>query len=41
MCGKDTLHELAEDWRSGGTLIDDVGDRRKAFNIMLSTGSRA
>ena len=34
--GKDTLHELADDWRFGGTLIDDVGDRREAFNIMLS-----
>jgi hypothetical protein len=37
--GKDTLHELAEDWRLGGTLIDDVaepGQRREAFNIMLS-----
>ena len=36
MRGKDTLHELADDWRFGGTLIDDVGDRREAFNIMLS-----
>ena len=39
MRGKDTLHELAEDWRLGGTLIDDVaepGQRREAFNIMLS-----
>jgi hypothetical protein len=39
MRGKDTLHELAEDWRLGGTLIDDVGEpgqRREAFNIMLS-----
>src|SRR5665213_639608 len=36
MRGKDTLHELAEDWRLGGTLIDDIGDRREAFNIMLS-----
>ena len=37
--GKDTLHELAEDWRLGGTLIDDIaepGQRREAFNIMLS-----
>jgi hypothetical protein len=33
------VHELADDWRFGGTLIDDVGaptQRRKAFNIMLS-----
>ncbi len=36
MRGKDTLPELAEDWRFGGTLIDDIGDRREAFNIMLS-----
>jgi hypothetical protein len=36
MRGKQSLHELAEDWRSGGSLIDDVGDRREAFNIMLS-----
>ena len=39
MRGKDTLHELADDWRFGGTLIDDVaepGQRREAFNIMLS-----
>ncbi len=36
MRGKQALHELAEDWRYGGSLIDDVGDRREAFNIMLS-----
>jgi len=34
--GKDVLPELADDWRFGGTLIDDAGDRREAFNIMLS-----
>jgi hypothetical protein len=34
--GKDALHELADDWRFGGTLIDDISDRREAFNIMLS-----
>ena len=37
--GKDTLHDLADDWRFGGTLIDDIaepGQRREAFNIMLS-----
>jgi hypothetical protein len=34
--GKDALYELADDWRYGGTLIDDVSDRREAFNIMLS-----
>jgi hypothetical protein len=39
MRGKETLHELADDWRYGGTLIDDnaePGQRREAFNIMLS-----
>jgi len=34
--GKDAVRELAEDWRHGGSLIDDLGDRREAFNIMLS-----
>ncbi len=39
MRGKKSLPELADDWRFGGTLIDDVaepGQRREAFNIMLS-----
>ena len=34
--GKSSVHELAEEWRYGGTLIDEVGYRREAFNIMLS-----
>jgi hypothetical protein len=34
--GKGDLRALAEDWRLGGTPIDDVGFRREAFNIMLS-----
>src|SRR6201989_1957632 len=34
--GKDAVRELADDWRYGGSLIDDVSDRREAFNIMLS-----
>jgi hypothetical protein len=34
--GKDAVHALAEDWRLGGTFIDDEGYRREAFNIMLS-----
>lgn len=34
--GKDTLRDLADQWRLGGSLIDDVGHRREAFNIMLS-----
>ena len=39
MRGKDALRSLADDWRFGGTLIDDIaqpGQRREAFNIMLS-----
>lgn len=36
MRGKDVLRELANDWRFGGMLIDDVSWRREAFNIMLS-----
>lgn len=36
MRGKDVLRELADDWRFGGTLIDDVSPRREAFNVMLS-----
>jgi hypothetical protein len=36
MRGKDSLRELAEDWRFGGSLIEDISDRREAFNIMLS-----
>jgi Relaxase/Mobilisation nuclease domain len=36
MRGKDSLRELADDWRFGGSLIEDVSDRREAFNIMLS-----
>ena len=34
--GREALHDLGEEWRFGGTLIDDVGFRREAFNIMLS-----
>jgi hypothetical protein len=34
--GKDAVRELADDWRYGGSLIEDVSDRREAFNIMLS-----
>jgi len=36
MRGKDTLRDVADDWRFGGTLIDDIGDRREALNIVLS-----
>ena len=34
--GKDAVHALADDWRLGGTFIEDEGYRREAFNIMLS-----
>ncbi len=34
--GKDALRELADDWRYGGSLIEDLSPRREAFNIMLS-----
>jgi hypothetical protein len=34
--GKDALRELVDDWRYGGSLIEDVSERREAFNIMLS-----
>jgi hypothetical protein len=36
MRGKDALRELADDWRFGGSLIEDTSDRREAFNVMLS-----
>jgi len=39
MRGKDTLRDLAEEWRFGGSLIPDdaeSGHRREAYNIMLS-----
>jgi hypothetical protein len=34
--GKEAVRELVEDWRLGGSRIDDVSGRREAFNIMLS-----
>ena len=34
--GKGDLRGLVDDWRLGGTPIDDIGFRREAFNIMLS-----
>ncbi len=36
MRGNDALRELADDWRYGGSLIEDISLRREAFNIMLS-----
>jgi hypothetical protein len=34
--GREALREIADEWRFGGTLIEDVSDRREAYNIMLS-----
>jgi hypothetical protein len=34
--GRDAVREFVEDWRFGGTRIEDVSDRREAYNIMLS-----
>ncbi len=37
--GRESLRDLIDEWRFGGTLIDDrpePGQRREAFNIMLS-----
>jgi len=34
--GKDALRDLAEQWRHGGALIPEEGQRREALNIMLS-----
>ena len=36
MRGKESLRELTDDWRYGGSLIEDTSSRREAFNIMLS-----
>jgi hypothetical protein len=33
---REAVREFVEDWRFGGTLIEDVSDRREAYNIMLS-----
>jgi hypothetical protein len=34
--GREAVRELAEDWRYGGSLIEDISPRREAFNIILS-----
>jgi hypothetical protein len=37
--GKESLQDIADDWRFGGSFIEDIaepGQRREAFNIMLS-----
>lgn len=39
MRGKDSLHDLADEWRWGGSKIPEEsapGQRREAYNIMLS-----
>ena len=33
---KEALHDLAEQWRLGGSLIEEASPRREAFNLMLS-----
>jgi hypothetical protein len=37
--GKEALQDLAEQWRHGGSFIDETSHRREAFNIMLSMPS--
>jgi hypothetical protein len=37
--GKEALRDLADQWRYGGSLIDEVSPRREAFNVMLSMPS--
>ena len=34
--GKEALRDLGEQWQLGGSRIDEVGQRREAFNVMLS-----
>jgi len=34
--GKEALQDLVEQWRHGGSFIDETTHRREAFNIMLS-----
>ena len=34
--GNEAMHDLVDQWRHGGSLIDEVSHRREAFNIMLS-----
>lgn len=34
--GKESMHDLVEQWRLGGARIPEEGPRREAFNIMLS-----
>ena len=34
--GKDALLDIERQWRMGGAYIPDIGQRRDAFNVMLS-----
>ena len=34
--GKEALHDIERQWRFGGAYIGDLGQRREAFNVMLS-----
>jgi hypothetical protein len=34
--GKDALRDVVDQWRYGGSLIEETSPRREAFNIMLS-----
>jgi hypothetical protein len=34
--GKEALRDLVDQWRHGGSFIDEVSHRREAFNVMLS-----
>lgn len=34
--GKDALHDLADQWRFGGSLIGETSPRREALNLILS-----
>jgi hypothetical protein len=34
--GREAVRDFVDDWRFGGTLIEEVSDRREAYNIMLS-----
>ena len=34
--GKEALHDIERQWRLGGAYIPGIGQRREAFNVMLS-----
>jgi hypothetical protein len=34
--GQDAVRDVAEEWRYGGSFLDDYSPRREAYNIMLS-----